>query len=148
MDRSVAHVVFLEKLSDEDCLSKDQFERLDRVVLGGNVENGLVLVVPQLETSLGHVAEVFLYHWLIILLQAIVQRKRAIVVDRVKPGSDFVDQFMLLVQTDDMLDSLACVVLLASCLEELIVTTEPVEHLLVAVPRAFKQWVLTEVVLD
>jgi len=43
-----------------------------------------------------------------------------------------------------MLDGLSLVVLSASCHEELIITTEPVENILVAVPSALKKWVLSK----
>ena len=90
--------------------------------------------------------EVFFKHRNIVLLQSVVQWQIAIVVDYVRPWTDLINDGMLLVDAHDVLDGLTLVVLGASRLEKLIVATEPIENVLVAVTGTFEKWIFTKVV--
>lgn len=61
MYRSVTDVVLLQKLPNEDMLSKQLLKGVNRIVLCANMENRFVLVVTQFEVLLGAV-EVLLEH--------------------------------------------------------------------------------------
>ena len=114
-------------------------------MLRANVEDGFVLVISQLEVLL-RAMEVFFQHGYVVVLECVVERKVAVVVDDVGSRADLVNDRQLLLHANDVLDRLSLVVLHAAGLEELVVAAEPVENVLVAVPRALKQWVLSQVV--
>lgn len=114
-------------------------------MLGTHVEHSLIFVVAQFEVSLGPV-EVFLEHGHIIILQGVVQGQVTVVVFDIGARSNLINDWVLLVDANDVLYRLTFEVLLAASLEEFVATTEPVEDVLVAVSRTFKQRVLTEVV--
>ena len=67
MDGSVTNVVLLQHLTKEDLAAHELLKRIQRVVLGADVEDRLVLVVSQLEVLLRAV-EVLLEHGHIIVL--------------------------------------------------------------------------------
>ena len=91
--------------------------------------------------------EVLLKHGDIVVLQGVVQRQVPVVIKDVRPWSDLVHDWVLLIDADDVLNGLTLIVLLAPSLEEVVVSGEPVEDCLVAVPSAFKERVFTKVVL-
>ncbi len=114
-------------------------------MFGTYVKDSFILVVAQLEVLLRAV-EVLFEHWHIVLLQSVVQWQVAIVVNNVGPWSDFIYDWVLLVDADDVLNGLPFVVLGTTCLEEFIVTAEPVENILVTVPGTLKKRILSKVV--
>ena len=114
-------------------------------MLGANMEHSLILVVSKLKV-LFRTVKVFFKHRNIVLLQSVVQWQIAIVVNYVRPWTDLIDDGMLLVDAHDMLDGLALVVLGASRLEKLVVATEPIENVLVAVTGTFEKWIFTKVI--
>ena len=112
------------------------------------MEDCLPLVVPQPKAVLGPVSEKLADHLHIVLLQAVKQRKRPVMIRHIQPRPDLVDKFKLLVQAQNVLDCLTLVVLLASSFVEGIVTSEPVKDGFVPVSRAFKERVLSKAILD
>lgn len=106
------------------------------------MEHGLVLVVTILKVLLRAV-ELLLKHGHVIVLQAVVKRKVAIVVQDIRSWSDLINYGQLLVNADDMFNSLSLVVLHATRFKELIVASEPVKDVLVAIPCALKQRVFS-----
>ncbi len=114
-------------------------------MLGTDVENCLILVVTELEVVSGLV-EVFFKHGYIIVLQGVIQRQVAIIVANVGSGADLINDWVLLVDAHDMLNCLSFEVLLATSLEKLVATREPVEDIFVAVAGALKQGVLSKIV--
>ena len=90
--------------------------------------------------------EVFFKHRNIVLLQSVVQWQIAIVVNYVRPWTDLINDWMLLVDAHDVLDGLTLVVLGASRLEKLVVATEPIENVLISVTSTFEKWIFTKVV--
>ena len=109
------------------------------------MEDGLVLVVAQLEVFF-RAMEVLFEHGHVIFLQSVVQGQVAIVILYVRSGSNLIDDRQLLLNADNMFDSLTLEVLHATRLEELVVTAEPIEDVFKTVTGTFKQWILSQVV--
>ena len=114
-------------------------------MLRANVENCLILVIAQLEVFLGTV-EVLFEHGHIVVLQSVIQRQITIVIDDIRPRANLINDRQLFLHADDVLNSLTPVVLHATGLEKLIVSTEPVEDVLITISRTFKQRVFSKVV--
>ena len=108
------------------------------------MEDGLILVVTKAEVISWVLVEVFLKHRDIVPLECVEEWKVTIVVHSIRPWLDFINDWKLFVDADDMLDGLSLVVLSASCHEKFIVTAEPVEDVLVSVSGTLKEWVLTK----
>ena len=79
-------------------------------------------------------------------MQRVVEGQVTVVVADVRAWPDLIDNRVLLADADDMLNSLAFVVLLTAGLEELVATSEPVEDVLVAIASTDKKRVLTKIV--
>jgi len=125
--------------------AEELFEGVECVVLGADVEDRLVLVVAQLEVFFRAV-EVLDEHVDVVVLKGVVERQVSVEVLDVGAGADLVNDWVLLVDTHDMFDSLSLEVLLSTRLEELIIAGEPVENVFISVPGADKEHILTQVV--
>lgn len=145
MNGSIANVVLLKELSEEDLAAEQLLEGVKGVMFGADVENCLVLVVPQLEVLLRAV-EVLDQHVHIIVLQCVVKWQVAIEVFDIGSGADFVDDGVLLVDADDVLHSLTFEVLHTARLKELIVACEPVEDILITILGTDEKHILSQVV--
>ena len=95
MEGRVANVVLLEQLRNEDHFSKHCFKDVLRVVLGANMENGLVLVVSELEVLLS-LREDFLQRLNVIVLEGVVQGQVPVVIRCVWSGLNFINDARLL----------------------------------------------------
>lgn len=109
------------------------------------MEDGLKLIISQLKVFFGAM-EVFFEHGYVIILQGVVEGKVAIVVEDVGSWADLINDWQLHFHAYDMLNSLSLIVLHATSLEEFIVSSEPVEYVLISIPCAFEKRVLTKVV--
>ena len=87
-------------------------------------------------------------HSHIVVLQSVIEREIAVVVNDVGPRSDLVDNGVLLVNAYDMLNSLSFEILVASSPKELIVANKPAENFFMSVPRTLKERILTKIVLS
>lgn len=114
-------------------------------MLRANVENCLILVVAQFEILLSAM-EVLFEHGHVVVLKCVVKWQVPVVVDDIRSWSNFINDRQLLLNANYVLNRLSLVVLHATSLEELVITAEPVKYVLIAVPRAFKEWVLSQVV--
>ena len=147
MNWCVPHIVLLKELCDENVAAKECLQGIQGVVLGAHVEHSLVFVVPKIEV-LTRAVEVLLKHGNIIVLESVVEWEVSIVIDNVRPRSDLIDDWVLLVDANDMLDRLAFVVLLPTSHEESIVPAEPVKDVFVTVSCAFEKRILSKVVFQ
>ena len=145
MDGSITDIVLFEQLADEDLATHKLLECIKGVVLSADVEDGLILVIPQLEVLFCAV-EILFQHGNVIVLQCVVEGQVTVVVADVGARPDLIDNRVLLADADNMLNSLAFVVLLTTGLEELVATGEPVEDVLVAIAGTDEKRVLTKVV--
>ena len=92
--------------------------------------------------------KVRLEHSHVVVLQSVVEREIAVVVNDVGPRSDLVNDRVLHVDAHDMLNSLSFEILVASSPEEFVVAYEPAENFLVSVPCALEQRVLSKIILS
>lgn len=89
MNSCVALAVLLQHVGEENHLSKELFECLDRVVSCSNVENGFVLEVAKVEI-VTRLREVLGDHGLVVLGQGKVERQVAHVIGGVRPRTDLI----------------------------------------------------------
>jgi len=89
-----------------------------------------------------------LNHFYIVLHQTIVDWQTAEIVLSIRSRHDFLNKVMFSVQADNMLNSLALEVLLATCTVKLFIAGEPVETNLITISRASKNGVFTQSILD
>lgn len=146
MNSRIADVVLFEQLADKDFAAYELLESINSVMLCADMEHGLVLVVSQLEVFLRAV-EILLEHGHIIVLQSVVEGQVAVVVGDIGSRSNFINNRVLHLDTDDVLDGLAFIVLLATSLKEFVAASKPVEDVFIAVASADEKRVLTQVVL-
>ena len=87
-------------------------------------------------------------HSHVVVLQSVIEREVAVIVNDVGPRSDLVNDRVLHVDAYDMLNSLSFEILVASSPEEFVVAYEPAENFLMSVPCALKQRVLSKIILS
>ena len=114
-------------------------------MLRTDVENRLILVITQLEVLFGAV-EVFFEHGDIVVGQSVINGKITVIVYNVRPWSNLINNLQLHMNANHMLNRLPLIVLLSSCLEEFIISAEPIEYGLVTIPSAFEKRIFTKVV--
>ena len=106
------------------------------------MEHGFILIVAVFEICFSLV-EIFLQHWHIIFLECIEERQVSIVVNHIWSRFDLINNLVLLVETDDMFNSLALVVLCATSKVERVIPTEPIEYFFVPIPCTLKEGILS-----
>ena len=128
---------------------QELIQTFNGIVLGSYMENTFVLEVSDreqlLQVSFGIVDP---DHFDVITSNGVVDRQVAVVVAHVRLRLDLVHDRRLTLLADDMLDGVALVVLLATCLEEVGTTLERVKDVYVSRPCTNKQHVLAEIVLQ
>lgn len=147
MEWGVSFEVTLNELFEKDAPAKESSHTGLRVVLGGSMEDGLVLEIPQVKVGLS-VREVFPHHLLIVVRDGVVQGQVAVVVLGVELWADLFDYACLACNADDVLDGMALVVLLPSGPVEVVGAAKPIEYLNVTLPCANKEHVLSQEILD
>ena len=147
MQRRVSFEVPLEQLLLEDTLAQENFDTLERVVLGSNVEDGLMLEVSQLKVLFA-ICEILHDHQVVVSSDGVVDGQVAVVVFGVELWSDVLHDACLSFDADDVLDGLALVILLTSRPEEVVGACEPVVHLDIALSSADEEHVLAKIVSD
>ena len=110
-----------------------------------HVEDCLVFVIAKFEVLFGAV-EVLDEHINIVVLQCVIQRQVAVVIANIRPWSNFVHDWVLLHDADNVFNGLSFVVLLTTSSEKLIITTKPAKDLLISVTSTNKERILSQVV--
>ena len=147
MQGCVAFEVSLQQLFLEDAPPEKSLQALEGVVLRGDVEVGLVLDVAQIKVLFAG-SEVLHHHLVVVSSNGVVDRQVPIVVFGIELGSDVLHNAGLSFNTDDVLHSLAFVILLSPRSEEVIGPCEPVEEVNVTQSSADEEHVLPKVVLN
>ena len=142
MNCSVSHIILLKKLLNKNLFANDSLKRLESIVFRTNMEHGFILIVAVFEICFSLV-EIFLQHWHIIFLECIEERQVSIVVNHIWSRFDLINNLVLLIQTDDMFNSLALVVLCATSKVERVISTEPIEYFFVSIPCTLKEGILS-----
>ena len=120
----------LENYSLDQC-----FDRKNRVLLASNMENALILVIPNFKVN-SSIRKVVLNHLMVILGNSVVDWQITIKVLSVQLWTDFIHNASLTRNTHNVLDGLPFVVLLASGNVELVRAREPIEDLYLAFSSA------------
>ena len=105
------------------------------------MENSLVFVISHCEVFFA-AAELLLNHRQVVLLKCVVEGQRAVVVWRVGPRINLVNDGKLLRHAHDVLNCASFIVLHPTGLEILVRPHEPPEDLLVSITRTTKKAIL------
>ena len=143
MQRRVSLIVSLQHVLNEDILSANELQTIQRIVFAGDVEDGLVFVVSHVEVVFA-LRELLFKHWQIVLLQSVVKRQGTVVVRSVGSWVDLVNDRVLLAHAHNVFDGPTLVVLHATSLVILVGAHKPTENLLVAVTSTWEQKILPE----
>ena len=120
MDGSIPFEVFLDQLFNVYSAANELFETCDRVVLGCEMKDGFLSVVPKVEVIpfVPFRLEELSDHIYIILHDAVEDGQVAVVILGVRSRSNHIHQLHFLRHAYNVLNSLSLVVLVTSRLEK------------------------------
>ena len=126
MQRSISFEVSFQELFLENYFFNQCLDGENRVLFTRNVKHTFVFVIPKLKVD-SAIGEIVLHHLMVVFRNCVMNWKIAIEVFGVQLRSDFVHYASLTCETNDMLNGLPLVVLLASSNVVLVGSGKPVK---------------------